>query len=204
MIAPGVEHSISYFKRFRMEIDLQEALPPVPALPAGYVWVAWEDWLVDQHAEVKYQCFIEEIDAVVFNSLSNREGCRRLMREIAGKPGFKPEATWLIACTHGHCATIQGVRERSGAGAIQNVGVTAPHRGRGLGTALVLKALDGLRRTGAHRANLEVTAQNDAAVRIYRRLGFRCRKTLYKAVDALAGLPPAGLANCPRTSTWLD
>ena len=88
--------AITYYKRFRMEIDLQSALAPVPALPDGYAWIAWEDWLVEQHAEVKYQCFIEEIDAVVFTSLSNRDGCRRLMRDIAGKPGFKPEATWLM------------------------------------------------------------------------------------------------------------
>ena len=218
MIAPAVQHSIAYFKRFRMEIDLQTALPAVPSLPPGYTWIAWEDWLLEQHAEVKYQCFVEEIDAVVFTSLSNREGCRRLMREIAGKPGFKPEATWLIACApscpphpdacapwgrgagvRGACATIQGIRERTGMGAIQNVGVTAPHRGRGLGSALVLKALHGLQRTGAHHAHLEVTAQNDGAVRMYRRLGFRCRKTLYKAVDAVGSL-----ADGPPCHEWLD
>ena len=33
------------------------------------------------------------------------------------------------------------------------------------------------------RAILEVTAQNDAAVRLYHRLGFRRRKTVYKTVD---------------------
>src|SRR5437660_7942831 len=108
------------------------------------------------------------------------------MREIAGKPGFKPEATWLIAHGKEYRATMQGVRERTGMGAIQNVGVTAPHRALGLGTALLLKSLHGFQRCGAHRVNLEVTAQNDNAVRLYRRLGFRCHKTLYKAVDALA------------------
>jgi ribosomal protein S18 acetylase RimI-like enzyme len=199
MISSAVQHSISYFKRFRMEIDLQEVLPPVPSLPAGYAWIAWEDWLLEQHAEVKYQCFTEEIDAVVFTSLSNREGCRRLMREIAGKPGFKREATWMIAFSNSYCATVQGIREWNGMGAIQNIGVTAPHRGRGLGTALLLKALHGFQQCGAHRANLEVTAQNDGAIRIYRRLGFRCRKTLYKAVDALACLQ-----NAPPTPEWFD
>ena len=29
---------------------------------------------------------------------------------------------------------------------------------------------------------LEVTARNEGAIRLYRRLGFRCRKTVYKAV----------------------
>jgi ribosomal protein S18 acetylase RimI-like enzyme len=61
--------------------------------------------------------------------------------------------------------------------------VLPAHRGRGLGTALLLKALEGFRRRGLGRAFLEVTAQNVAAVQLYRRLGFRCRKTLYKAVD---------------------
>jgi len=199
MISQAVQHSISYFKRFRMEIDLQNALPPVPSLPPGYGWISWENWLLEHHAEVKYQCFIEEIDAVVFTSLSNREGCRRLMQEIASKPGFKPEATWMIACTDCYCATVQGVGERTGMGAIQNLGVTAPHRGRGLGTALLLKALHGFQRGGAHQANLEVTAQNDAAIRLYRRLGFRCRKTIYKAVDALEATQDS-----PATPAWFD
>ena len=37
------------------------------------------------------------------------------------------------------------------------------------------------------RALLEVTAQNEGAIRLYRRLGFRRRKTVYKAVMAQAG-----------------
>src|SRR5271165_1417008 len=162
MIAQAVQQSISYFKRFRMEMDLSEPLPPVPTLPTGYRWVAWDPSHLEQHAEVKFQSFIDEIDAVVFFSLGNRDGCLRLMREIAGKPGFRPAATWMIASPTENCATIQGVFERTGIGAVQNVGVTAAHRGKGLGTALVLKAMHGFRQTGSRRVYLEVTAQNDA------------------------------------------
>ena len=101
---------------------------------------------------------------------------------------FTAAATWLIAWEGGYCGTVQGVRERNGMGAIQNLGVVAAHRGRGLGSALLLQALHGFRRAGLGRGFLEVTAQNDAAVRLYRRLGFRCRKTVYKAVDGAAAL----------------
>src|SRR5436309_1132826 len=66
--------TISYFKRFRMEIDLND-LPPPEALPQGYTWIAWDQSLVDAHADVKAQCFADEVDAVVFPSLSNRDGC---------------------------------------------------------------------------------------------------------------------------------
>jgi ribosomal protein S18 acetylase RimI-like enzyme len=174
--------SLAYFKRFRMEISLYYP-PATPRLPDGYFWVPWDESLVEHHAEVKFHSFHEEIDATIFSSLSNRPGCICLMSEIRKRHGFLPEATWLVACGDGCCGTVQGIRERFGRGAIQNVGVTPAHRGKGIGSALVLQALHGFRRAGLGRAVLEVTAQNDAAVRLYRRLGFRFRKTVYKTVE---------------------
>jgi ribosomal protein S18 acetylase RimI-like enzyme len=173
--------STTYYKRFRMEADLRD-VPGVPALPAGYHWVAWDDRLLEVHADVKFYCFRDELDSCVFPCLGQRDGCVRLMREICRKPGFLPEATWLIAAPEGCVATITGVIERGPIGSIQNVGVMPAYRGIGLGTALVRKALEGFRRAGLARATLEVTAVNGAAVRLYRAVGFRKAKTLYKAV----------------------
>jgi len=175
--------NVTYFKRYKMEMDLYDA-PGVPALAEGYYWVPWDESLIELHAEVKFRSFHEEIDASVFPSLADRRGCYYLMNEICRKRGFLPEATWLVACASGYCGTVQGIRERTGLGAIQNLGVTPLHRGRGIGSALLLQALHGFRRCGLGRAFLEVTARNDSAVQLYRRLGFRCRKTLYRAVEA--------------------
>jgi hypothetical protein len=191
MFPLGDHRNISYFKRFKMEIDLYDS-PPAPSLPPGYYWVTWNDSLLEMHAEVMYWCFRDEIDSVVFVSLGDHQGCYHLMNEIRRKRGFLPEATWLLASPDGYCGTVQAVRERIGLGAIQNLGVTAAHRGRGLGTALLLQALHGFRRVGLGRAFLEVTAQNEAAVRLYRRMGFRRRKTIYKAVEAAGVLQRAG------------
>ncbi len=187
--------NVTYFKRFKMEVDLY-AVPPVPALPDVYQWVAWDDSLLDVHAEVKFGSFHDEIDAAVFPSLGDRNGCQALMQEIRDKTGFLPGATWLVSCAGTFCGTVQGIRDPKGMGSIQNLGVLPQYRGRGLGTALLLKALDGFRSYGLGRALLEVTAQNASAVQLYRRLGFRCRKTLYKAVDAsiVATVCPAVLA----------
>jgi ribosomal protein S18 acetylase RimI-like enzyme len=182
--------NVTYFKRYRMEVDLYD-VPPAPPLPDGFSWVPWHDTLLDLHADTKYQCFQDEIDAEVFPSLGSRPGCHRLMAEIRYRPGFVPEASWLVAGPAGVCGTVQGRRERSGLGAIQNLGVLPAFRGRGYGTALLLQALQGFRRAGLGRGFLEVTARNEAAVRLYRRIGFRCRKTLYRAVGetfALAGV----------------
>jgi len=195
MIPLADQRKVTYFKRFKMEIDLYDA-PPVPALPDGYRWVAWEDSLLDVHAEVMFCSFQDEIDALVFPSLADRRGCSALMHEIRRKSGFLPQATWLLASAAGCCGCIQGLRECSGLGAIQNLGVTPGHRGRGLGSALLLQALHGFLRAGLGRAWLEVTAQNDGAVRLYHRLGFRRRKTLYKAID----ITPKTNVQCPMCS----
>jgi GNAT superfamily N-acetyltransferase len=174
--------SISYFKRYKMEVDL-DGLPP-PRLPDGFSLLPWTPALLDAHAEVLFGSFHNEIDAAVFPSLGDRDGSRALMTEITRRRAFVPEATWLLAGPGGPCGTVQGMRERGALGAIQNVGILPAWRGRGLGGALLLQALRGFLATGLGRAVLEVTAHNDAAVRLYRRLGFRRSKTLYKAVPA--------------------
>jgi ribosomal protein S18 acetylase RimI-like enzyme len=178
---------VSYFKRFRMELDLRgQRFVPV-YVPVGYRLLAWQPELLSEHAEAKYLSFRNEIDADVFSCLADLTGCRRLMQEISFKDGFLPEATWLAACMVGneleYCGTIQGIRATHKYGAIQNVGITPSHRGRGVGTALISAALAGFQRVGLSRVYLEVTAQNDGAVRLYKRMGFRRTKTLFKAVE---------------------
>ena len=49
--------------------------------------------------------------------------------------------------------------------------------------AINRQALEGFYQVGLRRAYLEVTAENSGAVRLYRSVGFRRAKTLYKAVD---------------------
>jgi GNAT superfamily N-acetyltransferase len=180
------QHSLSYFKRFRMEMDLEWM--PHPSLPPdGYSLVPWHAGLLQTHADVLYASFHETIDAVVFPSLGDRSGCYFLMTEICRKAGFLPATTWLLAGPDGCCGSVQGVREAGGVGAIQNLGIAPGYRNRGLGSVLLLHALEGFRRAGLKRALLEVTAHNEGAIRLYRRLGFRRRKTVYKAVMAQAG-----------------
>ncbi len=180
----------TYFKRFRMEADLAVLLGSAP-LPAGYRFVAWNEAVLDIHARTKFRAFRDELDAIVFPCLGDLDGCRRLMREIRGKTGFLPAATWLIACGSAPeslqwCGTIQGVAERGGAGMIQNVGVVPGHRGLGLGRCLVERAMAGFRMHGLDRVSLEVTVDNTRAVRLYQRMGFRRRRTVYKVVEGAA------------------
>ncbi len=144
---------LTYFKRFRMEIDLRVGDLSHCLAPPGYEFVAWDDATVDAHAEAKFNSFRGEIDSNVFPCLGEYSGCHRLMHEIRQKEGFLPDATWLIRSLAGNlrrepCGTIQGIRDYSGMGAVQNLGVVPEHRGRGLGLALLRRALIGFRGAG--------------------------------------------------------
>lgn len=179
---------VTYYKRFRMEIDLDRERLDQPALPKGYEWVPWQLALLERHALAKFESFRAEIDSDVFPSLGDPAGCRNLMSEIVQRATFVAGATWLISCHVApgqweDCGTIQGLVQTGQWGAVQNVGVAPEHRGRGLGRALVLKSLAGFQSAGVPRIYLEVTACNLAAVQLYRSVGFRLARTTYKAVE---------------------
>ncbi|MCR9232547.1 GNAT family N-acetyltransferase [Gimesia chilikensis] len=176
----------TYFRRFRMEIDLLNARLVDDPLPEGYRWCPWELTTLDRHAITKYHSFRSELDARVFPCLGDIDGCRKLMRDISTQRNFLPGGTWLITWDGmGNeepvdCGTIQAIVPSRIMGAIQNVGITPKHRGLGLGRALVTKCLLGFREAGVKRAYLEVTAENEPAINLYRSIGFRLTRTLYK------------------------
>ena len=180
---------LTYFKRYRMEIQLTRPLFAWPELPPEYEVHAWQETLLEAHARTKFRCFRHEIDANVFPALGHIDGCLNLMREITRPDRFVPEATWLAVHRDPasgrveYCGTVQGIRKRNGLGAVQNVGIVPEHRGRGLGTYLLRLALEGFREAGFKRVMLEVTAKNQAAQRLYRRMGFRRVRTVYKTAE---------------------
>jgi ribosomal protein S18 acetylase RimI-like enzyme len=182
---------LTYFKRYRMEIDLGDRELVPPEVPPGYRFLPWDESLLEAHAEAQYVSFRDEIDANVFPCFGERAGCRRLIDEITRKEGFLPEATWLAVYRNDQrrrdefCGTVQGVRDREGAGSLQNLGIAPWHRNHHVGTCLLFRSLAGFSRLGLTRVHLEVTAQNVGAIRLYRRLGFANVKTVFKASEVV-------------------
>jgi GNAT superfamily N-acetyltransferase len=184
--------SVVFFKRYRMQIDLaRHALEPVDpqAIRPHYRFYPWQPRHLFAHAEAKLSSFRNELDANVFPCLADWDGCIRLMTEISNRQNFVPEATWLAGYWHPetgrreYCATVQGIRDQFNVGAIQNIGVAEPHRGKGLGSLIILHCLHGFQKVGVQFVNLEVTAQNTGAIRLYERLGFQILKTVFKIVE---------------------
>ena len=178
-----------FVRRVRMEAPTA-GVPDAP-VPEEYRLAPWRPELLDGHADAKRDAFAGEPDALLFPALATARGCRALMADIARQPLFVPEATWLAVrrsdpfgppAAGDAVGTVQGIGGTRGVGAVQNVGVVPECRGLGLGRALLARALLGFAGRGYRRVYLEVTADNVAALAVYRSLGFRPVRTLYKPV----------------------
>jgi len=169
--------------------------------PSGIRMMPWASGLIRDHGKVKYESFRNEMDAAVFACLGQRDGCIRLMKDLAGRADFVPEATWLALGPYGPggkllpIGTIQGLRADVGKesdqnnltegpqGSIQNVGIIPGCRGMGLGRVLLTYAMAGFQEIGCKSVSLEVTSHNTAAIRLYSRMQFSAVQTVYKVAD---------------------
>ncbi len=170
-----------------MEIDLDRVELAAPPVASGYEIVPWSARVLRDHAVAKFESFRHELDANIFPCLGRQDGCLRLMRDIAARDNFVPEATWLIrfqgpAGRPEPIGTVQGLSVENW-GSIQNLGVAPAHRGKGLGTILLAHAAQGFMQVGLTQMHLEVTTDNTAAVRLYQRLGFRRARTVFKVAE---------------------
>ena len=181
--------SVTYFKRFRMQINLMHRDDFEVPIENHFQFMPWRENLVSEHAKAKYESFCNELDSHIFPCLGNYDGCLKLMNEISSRRGFVPEATWLLNFRdpatgyQESCGTVQGIREQAQSGAIQNLGVVPKHRGSGQGTNLLKRALNGFKSVGVDQVALEVTVHNEGALELYRRLGFETTKIVYKSID---------------------
>ena len=181
-----IEMPVVYFKRYRMQFDFIEREIPNEKRSSRLEYLDWDERLVVQHGLAKWESFRREMDVSVFPCLGNKEGCKKLMRDLANRDNFVPEATWLAldrepgARTGRAIGTIQGLRTNALVGSIQNIGVIPDFRGKGVGRELIRHALVGFRDVGCRYVNLEVTIHNLGAIRLYESIGFRHLETVFK------------------------
>ncbi len=111
---------------------------------------------------IEYKCFKDPYPPSLLNHLYSLYPDGFLVAELDGKV-----VGYVIAVV------------RWGAtGHVLAIGVDSPHRRHGVGSALMVNALDRLRRKGARHVRLEVRASNRAAQDFYLRLGFNQREVV--------------------------
>ena len=83
-----------------------------------------------------------------------------------------------VALVDGEPAGICKLAVRGDRGWIAGNGVTTPHRGTGVGKALMRSVLEEAARLSLREVWLEVLVQNQPAIRLYEKLGFRTVRDL--------------------------
>jgi ribosomal protein S18 acetylase RimI-like enzyme len=104
------------------------------------------------------------VTAETFDARFRRENLDRAASRVL-MDGDRPVAIALVA-------------RRGWTARVAAMGVVRADRGRGLGAHVLQEVVADLRRSAVRRLLLEVISTNQLAVRLYRRLGFRVRRTL--------------------------
>jgi len=88
------------------------------------------------------------------------------------------DAALVVAASDGGVIGWSVLRFVDAATVTLGMGVAKPWRGRGVGAAIMASAIDWATANTAERIRLEVFPHNDAAIALYRRLGFRDEEML--------------------------
>ena len=159
---------------------MRDLAEPLPAAPDDWRLVLLARSHIPEAARLVFESHSGSADAVLnsvylspdrtrqfVETLMLHDGCGRFMAE-ASLAAFGPEGLLgVVLCSR--------VSRRNGH--ICQVSVLPRLHGRGVGRALVVAALERLRREGLTTASLSVTAGNERATRLYARLGFRLHRT---------------------------
>lgn len=169
-----------------MQFDVHSQSIPESHASNDVTFAEWDEKLLALHGMCKWESFRREMDVNVFPCLGDREGCKKLMRDISQKDAFVPEATWLAIGKDSNpknllaVGTIQGLRTNATHGAIQNIGVIPDFRGKGIGRELIRRSLIGFQSQGCRYVTLEVTVHNLGAIRLYESIGFQKSEIVFK------------------------
>ncbi len=131
----------------------------------GMVWtLSFEQSEAKDVIKLHNEAYADDVDVVRVQKSSidlyNATNAEIWVASVAGKPvGF-------VEVSH------QQRDDRSRVGHIDSVAVMPHYREQGIGSELVLWALDRLSKQNARAASLQVRASNTAALRIYRKIGF--------------------------------
>lgn len=168
-LEPFLANGFNVHERLHLLRHTLERLPPVPPVPVRRAWRR------DRPA-------VLALDASAFDTFWTLDA-RGLDDAVRATPVNRFRVTRDEERSHLTGYAVTG--RAGGRGYLQRLAVRPDHLRRGIGTALVVDALEWLRRGGATLALVNTQEQNEAALALYLACGF--------------AMEPAGLAVLART-----
>jgi len=143
----------------------------------GLRLTTWEDSYFEEMAALIVEAYRGHVDSRINDQYSHSQGALRFLKNIVIFPGcgvFLPE-TSLVAFEPGSERLLGAAltsRVAAGVAHVTQVCVAPDWQKRGLGRRLMEEIVAGLGARGYRGVSLTVTAENEPAVKLYRRLGF--------------------------------
>jgi len=166
-------------ERMIMSVALAGELPDCP-LPPAHELSAWEDHYLERAAQLFHDANCDTVDALIYPQFRTFSETLRMVEAIrdGGAGAFVEEASGIVLHGMTLCGAIMLVRPEPGQGFVVVIAVAPAHQGRGVGRALLAGTLASAWRLGIRTVDLTVTEGNQAAVALYRRLGFSDRRRI--------------------------
>lgn len=161
---------------------MEMALDGVDHLPPGSAarWCTIDNWTEKRHDEAGAliaNAYQGHVDSQINDQYRTTAGARKFLMNVVQYPGcgsfFEPGSFVAIDRNSRRlCGMCLSSLVSSGVGHITQVCVSQAVRGQGVGYELMRRALQAMARYDCHKASLAVTASNDEAIHVYKRMGF--------------------------------
>ena len=171
-----------YLKVFTRDF-MELSLDGVPAMPPGGPGRSvtidnWTERKQDEAATLISTTYRGHIDSEINDQYRSPAGARRFLANIVQYPGcgsfFQPASFVAMDAQTGRvCGICLSSLVSSDVGHITQVAVSKAVRGRGVGYELMRRSLLALSKHQCRKASLTVTAANEEAILVYRKMGFR-------------------------------
>lgn len=192
-------HLARAHRRNFMMIELAGDSHPdrLPAGKAGakYRFDPWQEREQEEAARLIARAYQGHIDGDINDQYRSIAGARRFLMNIVQYPGcgsfFQPASMVAFQAETGQ---LSGLSLASlvafDVGHITQICVDPAVKGSGVGYEMLRLSLGALARSGCRRVSLTVTAANDEAVALYRRMGFHIEHTFDAIIWEGAGAKP--------------
>jgi ribosomal protein S18 acetylase RimI-like enzyme len=168
---------LSVFERNFMRIDLRRAALGEGRVRRPMYLEKWSDHYQDAAAQLISTAYAGHVDSRINDQYRNAAGARRFLYNIVQYPGcgafYRPASYAAFEAGSGKlCGISLASLVAPECGHITQICVSPSVRGTGIGHALLRASLTMLRDMGCRSASLTVTAANEDAVELYKRVGF--------------------------------
>jgi len=178
--APYPQWLHCYPRRF-LEIPLANVRAFRTHEPTGAAFAPWTESWRDEAAGLIADTYRGHIDSQINDQYQSQTGAHRFLTNIVqflGCGAFFAPASFVAwdRARRAMCGVSLTSLVANEVGHVTQICVGPSYQGQGLGYELLRRSLTALAAQGCKSVSLTVTSANDAAVRLYQRMGFNTRR----------------------------